>query len=176
MILPVTFHTSSQSTGQSRSAPPAEFRALLHSVKTPTAHWVFLAVLLGTNTFEILAISSSDIYSRKAAFRLPCASLLLFREQKSWSSMTTTLSDVRSAQIRRDETTLSDAQTRARFSSVQATSSKPTGGPSTCMLSVILHNPSGYAFGFMQYFAHIRGRHLVGVLLLLHGSTHTLSH
>ena len=146
------------STGQSRSAPPAEFRALLHSVKTPTAHWVFLAVLLGTNTFEILAISSSDIYSRKAAFRLPCASLLLFREQKSWSSMTTTLSDVRSAQIRRDETTLSDAQTRARFSSVQATSSTPTGG----MRSVILHRITQY------YFAHIRGRHLVGVLLLLH--------
>ena len=60
MILPVTFHNDTKSTGQSRSAPPAEFRTLLHSVKTPTAHWVFLAVLLGTNTFEISAISSSE--------------------------------------------------------------------------------------------------------------------
>ena len=60
MILPVTFHNDTKSTGQSRSAPPAEFRTLLHSVKTPTAHWVFLAVLLGTNTFEISAISSES--------------------------------------------------------------------------------------------------------------------
>jgi hypothetical protein len=120
VILPVTFHTSSQpagtkpwelwviniddtatgfsskSTGQSRSAPPAEFRTLLHSVKTPTAHWVFLAVLLGTNTrLKFLG------HSRKAAFRLPCASLLLFRRAK-----VLVLHDDdavgRSAQIRRD--------------------------------------------------------------------------
>ena len=108
MILPVTFHTSSQQAGtkpwelwvtniddtatgfsskSSRSAPPAEFRALLHSVKTPTAHWVFLAVLLGTNTFEISAISSSDIVGKRLSGFL-VHRFFFFGERKYWSSMT----------------------------------------------------------------------------------------
>ena len=42
----------------------------------------------------------------------------------------------RSAQIRRDNAVRRSAQTRARVSSVQATSSTPTGGPSTCFFVV----------------------------------------
>ena len=119
---------------------------------------------------ERIPLKSQLFLPRTAAFRLPCASLLLFRRAK-----VLVLHDDgavgRSAQmqIRRDNAVRRSAQTRARFSSVQATSSTPTGGPSTCMRSVILHIPSGYALGITQYyFAHIRGRHLVGVLLLLH--------
>jgi hypothetical protein len=110
VILPVTFHNDTKSTGQSRSAPPAEFRTLLHSVKTPTAHWVFLAVLLGTNTFEISAISSSDIVGKRLSGFL-VHRFFFFGERKSWSSMTTALSDV-PLRCRSDETTLSDVPLR----------------------------------------------------------------
>ena len=121
-------------------------------------------------TFKISAISSSDIVGKRLSGFL-VHRFFFFGERKSWSSMTTTLWDVtltRSDQTRRD-----DAVSRLRRARFSSTSSTPTGGPSTCMRSVILHNPSGYALGITQYyFAHIRGRHLVGMLLLLHSNVY----
>ena len=100
-------------------------------------------VILGTNTIYefllpeavccLISVSKNSFHCKVVGKRLSgflVHRFFVFGERKSWSSMTTTLLDV---PLRSDETTLSDVPLR-NARSVQAASSTPTGGPSTCML------------------------------------------